>query len=581
MSVAVENLITNLRKKNAEDEAKRISMEEKNAIDRKRKSDKLQAAEKKTLDALDKFKESLSRGKKTKAGEVIASRLSEAEKEQVSVLNESVKAAQEDLKFNRESEAQRQAEEQQRLKAIQFQNDVAMQTRGISLQSLEEEKSLRKDIALQRQALEQMLQNDAMSAEDVKKSFDYKVKQDQLERQEKRLQQRVDRQVRLQNLKQFLSIQNLTRTMKNFGEGIRNLGRSAIDKVTGAVEPALKGVLGAAGLAAAYFGLQAFLKSELFQDLKDFMVGLADQFRLIGSGFKKLFQGDILGGLKDILLGLGGIIGKVLDSLVTGLYNIIARVFGLSETDSVFGSIKGFIMGIYNGIKNAFTGAMNAIKEYFSFSAEELGVFCKFIDIVYFPLNLAINFLKDIFKFGDPDEPFRLSQFLVDVVNKVKSFFKDLFSFDMSGLKERISGVGQMFKALALAGAAAIKAALPGGESPAEAFRRVYDEAMSGGTPTTGTTQNLLDMADERAGVITGDAGEALRINEENVGGKFVRTPPEQVTPSYGFGYGMGGNMVNVINNSTNSDNRMVTSVANPNIQSSDSFVNQLVKAYA
>ena len=263
MSVAVENLITNLRKKNAEDEAKRISMEEKNAIDRKRKSDKLQAAEKKTLDALDKFKESLSRGKKTKAGEVIASRLSEAEKEQVSVLNESVKAAQEDLKFNRESEAQRQAEEQQRLKAIQFQNDVAMQTRGISLQSLEEEKSLRKDIALQRQALEQMLQNDAMSAEDVKKSFDYKVKQDQLERQEKRLQQRVDRQVRLQNLKQFLSIQNLTRTMKNFGEGIRNLGRSAIDKVTGAVEPALKGVLGAAGLAAAYFGLQAFLKSEL------------------------------------------------------------------------------------------------------------------------------------------------------------------------------------------------------------------------------------------------------------------------------------------------------------------------------
>ena len=71
MSVAVENLITNLRKKNAEDEAKRISMEEKNAIDRKRKSDKLQAAEKKTLDALDKFKESLSRGKKTKAGEVI------------------------------------------------------------------------------------------------------------------------------------------------------------------------------------------------------------------------------------------------------------------------------------------------------------------------------------------------------------------------------------------------------------------------------------------------------------------------------------------------------------------------------
>ena len=36
----------------------------------------------------------------------------------------------------------------------------------------------------------------------------------------------------------------------------------------------------------------------------------------------------------------------------------------------------------------------------------------KLIDIVSLPLNLAINFLKGLFNFGDPDVPFKLSDFL-------------------------------------------------------------------------------------------------------------------------------------------------------------------------
>ena len=173
------------------------------------------------------------------------------------------------------------------------------------------------------------------------------------------------------------------------------------------------------GLVAAFFGLKAFLDSQLFVQLTEFMKSLAPQFEAIFGGFKKIFQGDIIGGLFSILKGLAGIVEKILDSVATGIFNLIARFFGFEGTDSIFGSIK-----------NAFMSVVNAVKEYFSFSAKELGIFGKFIDIVYFPLNLAINFLKDIFKFGDPDKPFRLSQFIVDVVTKVKDFFVNLFNFD-------------------------------------------------------------------------------------------------------------------------------------------------------
>ena len=215
----------------------------------------------------------------------------------------------------------------------------------------------------------------------------------------------------------------------------------------------LMNLLKVGGLVVVFFGLKAFLDSQLFVQLTEFMKSLAPQFEAIFGGFKKIFQGDIIGGLFSILKGLAGIAGKILDSVATGIFNLIARFFGFEGTDSIFGSIK-----------NAFMSVVNAVKEYFSFSAKELGIFNKFIDIVYFPLNLAINFLKDIFKFNDPDKPFRLSQFIVDVVTKVKDFFVNLFNFDAAGLissvKDRIMNINRMMKALSSGGIAAVKAIL-------------------------------------------------------------------------------------------------------------------------
>ena len=45
--------------------------------------------------------------------------------------------------------------------------------------------------------------------------------------------------------------------------------------------------------------------------------------------------------------------------------------------------------------------------------------------------------------------------------------------------------MGTILKGLALGGVAAAKAILPGGESPAEAFRRVYNDVVKSGEATT------------------------------------------------------------------------------------------------
>ena len=67
MTAAVENLITSLRKKNAEEEAKIVADKKKQLADEKKRSDALYRQEQKSAQAIEDFKNSLKRGKKTKA----------------------------------------------------------------------------------------------------------------------------------------------------------------------------------------------------------------------------------------------------------------------------------------------------------------------------------------------------------------------------------------------------------------------------------------------------------------------------------------------------------------------------------
>ena len=74
------------------------------------------------------------------------------------------------------------------------------------------------------------------------------------------------------------------------------------------------------------------------------------------------------------------------------------------------------------------------------FSFEMAGqVLSKFIDLVYLPFNLAINFLKGVFGWGDPEEPFSLGTFITGIFTSVKTWFLGLFSWGEDDEKESFS----------------------------------------------------------------------------------------------------------------------------------------------
>ena len=98
----------------------------------------------------------------------------------------------------------------------------------------------------------------------------------------------------------------------------------------------------------------------------------------------------------------------------SGVINTIMNLNLVKYVKSVFDDLVESICGIFAG----------------DFSMENLLKGGKaLLDIVQEPLNIAINTIKDIFKFGDPKEPFRVSKFITDVAQNVVCWFEDTFSW--------------------------------------------------------------------------------------------------------------------------------------------------------
>jgi hypothetical protein len=228
-----------------------------------------------------------------------------------------------------------------------------------------------------------------------------------------------------------------------------------------------------------FVNLYKFIKDEILPIFVDNIVKTWDNIKVlftdISDAFSKIFSGDILGGLMDLICGIGSFIGKQINAIMTAIYNIIASIFGLEKTDSVFGSIKGFFNNIYTRVKTFFsdmyTGFKNfllgPIAKFFEpltcaimdvwdsvkaiFSGEDImknlaKLAGALLDIVYAPVNLAINFIRRIFGFGGEcggdTEPFRISKFIGDILRKVIEFFRGIFDFDIKGaVKKLIPGV--------------------------------------------------------------------------------------------------------------------------------------------
>ena len=209
-----------------------------------------------------------------------------------------------------------------------------------------------------------------------------------------------------------------------------------------------------------------------FNNFKDLFTGIKD-------GVTQLLDGD-LSGIGTILESIGTAFTNAMDTGLTTIYNVIASIFGLEQTDSVFGSISSFFSNIlantkifinttinnikktisdtFNGIKDFFFGAFswtadqamigyeglktfvsdsfNAVKDFFtnafSFVSEGIaGTFTNIVDFIKGTFTSVTTFLSDLFSWPDSPEGFAVK--LIDIIllpyNLAIKFLEDIFGF--------------------------------------------------------------------------------------------------------------------------------------------------------
>jgi len=223
------------------------------------------------------------------------------------------------------------------------------------------------------------------------------------------------------------ALKNFFAPVANFFKSIFKVSKDLIamtSKATGIVKFASKfgSVLG-----------KLFLPITILMSAFDFITGFM-------AGYE---EGGILGGLEGGLTKLfQGLIGMPLDLLKSAVSWILGK-FGFKNAEKALDSFSfsTLISDIIGGIFGMITGAVDWIKLLFSDPVAALktlwsgllGTFKSLTDILYWPLNKAIDWIKGLFGWGDPTEPFSLGTFIFGepdgIISKVISWVKGLFEW--------------------------------------------------------------------------------------------------------------------------------------------------------
>ena len=245
---------------------------------------------------------------------------------------------------------------------------------------------------------------------------------------------------------------------------------------TGTVMMAIDNVLGPLK-AVGRFLSKLFLPITLILGVIDGVTGFMEEYGETGS---------IVDGIRGAVEGIvDGFIGTFV-RLITDLLDMALSFLGLEQLGSFIGEFgenitadfKAAVGGIVDIVTGIFTLDMDRILGGFGTLFSSAGSF--FLDVLTAPINMAVNFIRDIFGFGEADANFNLIEYVIGMAKKAWGFITGIFSFDTSRIMGKIFDIGTVIKAITKGGIAAAKAILPGGESPGEAFSRVYNETMSG-----------------------------------------------------------------------------------------------------
>ena len=159
------------------------------------------------------------------------------------------------------------------------------------------------------------------------------------------------------------------------------------------------------------------------------------------------------------------------------------------------------------------------------------GVSTALLTLVTLPITLIKNFVAWVAKklgfegIAEKLKEFSIVDFIKDgvknLVLKAKDFVLGLFDLDFKQVLGKFAdigaAIGRVLKGIALGSIAAVKAAFPGGESPMEAFKRVYDEVSNKGNDTPTLPDEADPEADSTIKSMEQARKEELKANEAEI----------------------------------------------------------------
>ena len=258
-----------------------------------------------------------------------------------------------------------------------------------------------------------------------------------------------------------------------------------------------------AGVAAAVLGFAAGIGDALNKGLKFFKIDLGAKFIAWGAKFKAIFSaegaigkavakvGTFFKPMTDFFgrigafLGKGGVIGKVFAKIGGFFQPIVTFVKGFGATFAKFFGFFRVLGRVFLPLTAAIEVGMAIFKEMTSLG-EGADIFDKFLglakgiikgiqNIVLIPLDLlkdGVSWLMKKMGFGN--------------------FSKLLDSFSFSdAFGTLVDTMFNVIEGFARGAVAAILAIAPGGDSPAQAFMKEWNNVMSGGTGSAPTVETM------------------------------------------------------------------------------------------
>ena len=141
-------------------------------------------------------------------------------------------------------------------------------------------------------------------------------------------------------------------------------------------------------------------------------------------------SGDIVASIKAGLMKIAEGFFNTLVEFVGGAIQWLATLLGLDRVAAAVGDLTKKITTTFTEL---FSGAIDLITGIFKWDGELVlkglgsiasGGLGLLATIVTAPLNLAINFIKDLFKWGEPDEPFDIMALLTGWIGSAWSWIK-------------------------------------------------------------------------------------------------------------------------------------------------------------